>query len=361
VALESAGSDGSIGVTVTGKNLFGGEALADKLVEVGKATKNTDDGTVAFKSTNISNVTFFDNFKENTQYTFIFYGKNSSSKTTNLKVSYTDGSNSGILLFPKEAEYSLLVFTSDKGKSVRRLYGSNSSGTTTLYYDKCGIFEGVLTEADFVPYEGQTLTVSTPNGLPGIPVSSGGNYTDENGQQWVCDEVDFAKGVYAQKLLKEVFDGSDDEAWAARGDNTFSISLSRYIKSQSQVPAMCNYGYSGTVVGLAQAKNGVTIYYKSGATSETVYLKDTECSTAAELRAKLAVTPLVLITIAAEPIETPLSAEEMAQYAALHTYKPNTTICKNSKNAGMEVSYVADTKTYIDQKLTAISAAMLNA
>ena len=31
--------------------------------------------------------------------------------------------------------------------------------------------------------ESQTLTVSTPNGLPGIPVSSGGNYTDESGQQ----------------------------------------------------------------------------------------------------------------------------------------------------------------------------------
>ncbi|MFQ8777220.1 MAG: hypothetical protein ACLR78_07145 [Roseburia sp.] len=28
----------------------------------------------------------------------------------------------------------------------------------------------------------------TPNGLPGIPVSSGGNYTDERGQQWVADE-----------------------------------------------------------------------------------------------------------------------------------------------------------------------------
>lgn len=35
----------------------------------------------------------------------------------------------------------------------------------------------------------QTLILSTPNGLPGIPVTSGGNYTDQNGQQWICDEI----------------------------------------------------------------------------------------------------------------------------------------------------------------------------
>ena len=41
----------------------------------------------------------------------------------------------------------------------------------------------------YSPYREQLLTLPTPNGLPGIPVTSGGNYTDENGQQWVCDEV----------------------------------------------------------------------------------------------------------------------------------------------------------------------------
>ena len=48
----------------------------------------------------------------------------------------------------------------------------------------------------------QTLTLQTPNALPGIPVTSGGNYTDENGQQWVCDEVDLARGVRVQRITK---------------------------------------------------------------------------------------------------------------------------------------------------------------
>lgn len=49
---------------------------------------------------------------------------------------------------------------------------------------------------------GQTMTVSTTNGLPGIPVSVGGNYTDASGQQWICDEIDFARGKYIKRLGK---------------------------------------------------------------------------------------------------------------------------------------------------------------
>ena len=52
----------------------------------------------------------------------------------------------------------------------------------------------------YEPYREQLLTIPTPNGLPGIPVTSGGNYTDENGQQWICDEVDLERGVYRRRI-----------------------------------------------------------------------------------------------------------------------------------------------------------------
>ena len=54
----------------------------------------------------------------------------------------------------------------------------------------------------------QTLTLPTPNGLPGIPVTSGGNYTDASGQQWVCDEVDLERGVRVQRVDKGAFDST---------------------------------------------------------------------------------------------------------------------------------------------------------
>lgn len=56
--------------------------------------------------------------------------------------------------------------------------------------------------------ERQTITLQTPNGLPGIPVTSGGNYTDPGGQQWVCDEVDLERGVKVQRVDKAAFDNT---------------------------------------------------------------------------------------------------------------------------------------------------------
>ena len=59
-------------------------------------------------------------------------------------------------------------------------------------------------------YKSQSMSILTPNGLPGIPVDSGGNYTDGSGQQWACDEVDFGRGVYVQRIQKIL--GYSDES-----------------------------------------------------------------------------------------------------------------------------------------------------
>ena len=48
--------------------------------------------------------------------------------------------------------------------------------------------------------QSQSLTLSTPNGLPGIPVDSGGNYTDAEGQQSACDVKDYGTGKYTQMV-----------------------------------------------------------------------------------------------------------------------------------------------------------------
>ena len=60
----------------------------------------------------------------------------------------------------------------------------------------------------YEPYREQLLTLPTPTGLPGIPVTSGGNYTDSTGQQWVCDEVDLERGVTVQRVDKAAFDST---------------------------------------------------------------------------------------------------------------------------------------------------------
>ena len=60
----------------------------------------------------------------------------------------------------------------------------------------------------YSPYREQLLTLPTPGGLPGIPVASGGSYTDSTGQQWMCDEVDLERGVRVQRVDKAAFDST---------------------------------------------------------------------------------------------------------------------------------------------------------
>ncbi len=63
---------------------------------------------------------------------------------------------------------------------------------------------------DYEPYRTpQTITITSPTSLPGIPVSSDGNYTDDTGQQWICDEVDLERGVYVQRVYSIIVDGED--------------------------------------------------------------------------------------------------------------------------------------------------------
>lgn len=94
-----------------------------------------------------------------------------------------------------------------------------------------------------LPYESykqpQTLSYSTPNGLPGIPVFSGGNYTDENGQQWVCDEVDFRRGVYVKRIeIIEEYNGESVKMpyMSTTGDLTVGAKILYVLNDSEETP-----------------------------------------------------------------------------------------------------------------------------
>lgn len=61
-----------------------------------------------------------------------------------------------------------------------------------------------------------------------------------------------------------------------------------------------------------------------------------------ELETFLEENDVTIIGHLAEPIETDLSAEEIAAYKALHTYTPNTSV-GNDAEAWMKVGYKATT------------------
>lgn len=151
--IKGIGENGNIEVTVTGKNLFGGLALANKLVEVANATLDESNGTVKQASWSSHKQELYTGFKKDTQYTFILSVIDTT--TVNLAILYTDGTYVGA----GSISNNKTIYTSEAGKTVQAFCTYWYDGDTTLYYDKCGIFEGVLTFEDFEEYKSQTVSI----------------------------------------------------------------------------------------------------------------------------------------------------------------------------------------------------------
>jgi hypothetical protein len=210
------------------------------------------------------------------------------------------------------------------------------------------------------------IYLATENGLPGIPVTSGGNYTDSTGQQWICDYVDFETGQYVQRVQRVVFDGS--EAWYS--GNTVTEGLKRFVLNDA-LPKASTPSSSGVIFTALCDKltffNGNDVYsntqgialLSSGAIS--VYINSCAGGTTDQFKTFLADNPLEILYPLSNHSEYPLSEidpDALAQYAALHTNYPNTTIYTD-RNAGLKVDYTADTKLYIDNKFNELAKAII--
>lgn len=220
---------------------------------------------------------------------------------------------------------------------------------------------------DYDGTEGHGLTVSTPDGLPGIPVTSGGNYIDSDGRQWICDEIDLGRGVYVQRIGK--IDLSTLSTWVRGTGNGWANTSAFY--SPSAIPkavgvdgyeAKANILCNRLVIGTASKIAGRSVNSVGQGTGTSIYVSVEGIETAENLIAYFDANKTVVQYVLAKPIETALTAEILAAYDALHFNKPNTTIY-NDAGAFMAVEYVADTKTYIDNKggSTAVSANLVDA
>lgn len=200
----------------------------------------------------------------------------------------------------------------------------------------------------------QNMTIATPNGLPGIPVTSGGNYTDANGQQWICDEIDFARGVYVQRC-KIVNMGDCD--WLNGWNQSYNIDGTLLVYSVFS-DGMLSLGGSGCMVSHFSYAGGILSNSKTAFDTEQgdrralgIRMSTSIATNGEEFRSWCAKNNVQFIYALQTPIETPLSEEELAAYAALHTYRGNTTV-SNDAGAWMNLEYVMDAKKYIDSLAT---------
>lgn len=187
----------------------------------------------------------------------------------------------------------------------------------------------------------QTLTLQTPTGLPGIPVTSGGNYTDQNGQQWVCDEVDLERGVKVQRvnivdLSTCKISGVTELAVTRRLTIILPIHGRNY-----ETEALCNKlqlitSFDKDVLHFYVNKSNVFIFIPIDAKNpeEGEY---------------------ILFYALATPIETPLTPAEIAAYKALTAYAPDTVV-QASDGAGIKLDYQRDVNLVVKNLEDAIAS-----
>ena len=367
IDLVSVGDSGSTTEYVLNSNLLGGTALRDAIVSaISSSIINDEECTIRFPANAASALRLMEGkFKEKTAYTLILSGQNTKadSDVTNLRVIYTDGATHTPKFASANAKSNSL-FVTDANRTVAYIGGLFAAGNTILYYNECGIFEGVRTLDDFEPYKSQTLTIPTPNGLPGLKIPSyigriGYDYSYIIGSaKFICDEKDYNRFVYRNPIRTVVYNG--DENWKkglTTVTNMYCIPL----------PKVSAYGISSHFQSIeySQYQNGVEGMHTSN--TATLYINASQFATLEEFKAFLkaqyeAGTPVTFVYAVRNEkdiIETPLTEEEIQAYKALHTNYPNTTIY-NSDGAGAEVEYVADIKNYIDNKIAHIEATLSN-
>ena len=216
--------------------------------------------------------------------------------------------------------------------------------------------------------ESQTISVPTPNGLPGVPVSYDGfeeypiehMYTDDKGNKWVCDEINFDKGEYIKRVdnmpFAYMFDGDRQNY---RGIN-FYTAISLGNKRFLPYGALCNMGHIDQYDTFPTSDNAFNLYEESlddgGVGTGIEFAKISDGLTREEFSASLR--GIQFLGILKEPIVTPLSEEQINAYKRIIMHKPTTTIT-NDDGAHIAVEYIADAKTYIDNKFAELQKAMV--
>lgn len=205
----------------------------------------------------------------------------------------------------------------------------------------------------------QTLTLPTPNGLPGIPVTSGGNYIDQSGQQWVCDEMDLERGVKVQRIGKAAIEhcivSRDPNWWDASKSYSYQIltwqgSVNTTIESGG--PCNCFIAYTFIDFYNKGIENGFLI--SAGESIFNISRSLGICTTPDEFKTWFNEN-VVLYKILATPIETPLTPDEIAAYKALTAYGPDTVV-QAGDGAGIKLDYQRDVNLVVKNLEDAIAS-----
>lgn len=348
VPIVSAGDSGSVAVRVTGANMLEGTKPGVQSTVYGINYTIDENGVLI---TGTATKTFNISLHEDNKYRLtrgIYYLTTSGlSPSTILNFYYigkfsSDMQNQKVTL-ARDVDFSLVL----------QILGGATLNTTV----QVSLTRNKITT--YAPYREQLLTLPTPNGLPGIPVTSGGNYTDPSGQQWVCDEVDLERGVKVQRV--KVLDINDTSLRLHPSSNsywyvsTFLLDCSlNNTGTESYKEVMCQKfpvvsqldetKYSYPIVAPYGHVDRVELRFRA---PEALY------ATIEDFRQTIVGTKVYYPL--ATPVETPLTPAEIAAYKALTAYAPDTVV-QASDGAGVKLEYQRDVNIAIKNLEEAIAS-----
>lgn len=322
--IVSAGQSGQIKIDVLGGNLLD---LSKGISGTGQGvtyTKNPDGSYTAIGTATgpYGNVWFLGGYSvdPNLQEKVLFTLKQGTYTVKDC-----------ILLSNKEALRNTFTIDSDfKVTGVR-----NPSQVVGQTYNDV-IYPMLNVGSSALPFESykqpQTIILTTPNGLSGIPVS-GDDYTyiDSTGQKWIADTIEYRKDGKCVRVQRIGHNANVNDWVNMPGNQGIEPTTSRFalnienIDNYKYSPCICNrlsyakvdsYGTEGTYVTINEPKVKRIFARIEGITS----LEDFTA----------AVPDLEVIWLLETPIETDLTAEEIAAFKALHTNEPTTTIINNA-------------------------------
>jgi len=369
--IVSAGSDEKIGIEVRGKNLvdiYGYSASDIPSPEAERVSFNTYGTTLSTTEKTdklIVNQKIIDGASINS-YTSGYFCIGINRKLENDK-DYIITFNIDVIQNPFSASVINVLFNGIEAYKAKIIGDKVTVKAKNIEYRErqyvevrtCGmsmeISNFMITEKDentiYEPYyESQSLSISTPTGLPAIPVNTDGNYTNVDGQQWIADYVDLKRGKYVQNVT--AFELTGDEKFRYEsGSNTQNISdglytvgfalndtINKMVISNAFVQATNNW--TPEIIYVKEKK--VSVFTLTNAHWIFFVLDATTFPTKEDfvlfLKAKKdAGNPVVLYYNLSEPIERNLTQSEIQAYQNLVTYA-GTTIVENDAECYMEVS-----------------------
>lgn len=311
--IVSAGDGGSVTVKVTGANMLEGTKPGVKSTVYGVTFTSGENGVlITGASTSTSALTLHKDTISRLPRGIYYLTTKGLSASVTLNVFYIGKFTSDLqnqkLFLTKDVEYSLILQV-QKGETLNTIVQISLTRDETTAYS---------------PYREQLLTLPTSNGLLGIPVTSGGNYTDPTGQQYVCDEVELERGVMVQRVYKVDVDGENVKFEQAGGyANLMPRRLPIALRTTGQkilaISTFTSLSWFFNVI------NGQFLYLIAADIADQL---NESC------KKQLGKIYYVLAT----PIETPLTPAEIAAYKSLTTYAP-TTVLQATDGAGLGATY----------------------